>query len=179
MFMSALLNWEISRRGSLERHLMGIVNGNCRVKIYRHLLDLTRNRREKCNLRRVDQRSQLTGCCAWFRYNSQSALLQDLKPITSSQTRWPQAQRSFRKILKNAGKEFAFLTSLEWTFEVKTLWKCCKITSAWNYVYFILFLLVLREIFMLFIWKILSHVNKLTGSSPLVENRLYAEPTEA
>jgi hypothetical protein len=30
---------------------MGIVNGNCRVEIYIHLLDLTRNRSEKCNFR--------------------------------------------------------------------------------------------------------------------------------
>ena len=30
---------------------MGIVDGNCRVGIYIHLLDLTRNRSEKCNLR--------------------------------------------------------------------------------------------------------------------------------
>jgi hypothetical protein len=30
---------------------MDIVNGNYRVEIYRHLLDLTRNRNEKCNFR--------------------------------------------------------------------------------------------------------------------------------
>jgi hypothetical protein len=68
----------------------------------------------------------------------------------------------FSQNFEKCRKKFAFLTSLEWTFEVKTLWKCCKITSARNYVYFILFLLVLREIFMLFIWKILSHVNILS-----------------
>jgi hypothetical protein len=30
---------------------MGIVDGNSRVEIYIHLLDLTRNRSEKCNFR--------------------------------------------------------------------------------------------------------------------------------
>jgi hypothetical protein len=30
---------------------MGIVDGNCRVEIYRHLLDPAKNRSEKCNFR--------------------------------------------------------------------------------------------------------------------------------
>jgi hypothetical protein len=30
---------------------MGIVDGNCRVEIYIHFLELTRNRSEKCNFR--------------------------------------------------------------------------------------------------------------------------------
>jgi hypothetical protein len=90
---------------------------------------------------------QLNG--AWFQYNSQSALLQDLKNMTPPQGTWP--QHSFDKILQKTPKIIRFFNNLiEWTFEVKTLRECSKITSVWNYVDFILFLLVICEIFRIY-----------------------------
>ena len=80
-------------------------------------------------------------------YTPNQRFLQDLKYMTLPQGQLP--KNSFVKILSKTRKGLAFLTCLEWPFQVKTFWKCSKITSVWNDVDFLLFFLEIFEIFIL------------------------------